>query len=142
MGRMRMLATASVMVGVLVGVFGGAAAASAKCVRRYRDLAIPIYDRRVTVDHYHHLSCGSAARIGSAVADAYERGLPSADYPPPPAPGFPGGQSRTFKVHTRRYGTYTCRMTARLSDTVVARCRRGKRFTSFSDSLHAYLHGQ
>lgn len=52
MSRTRVLATASVMVGVLLGVFGGAVAASAKCVRRYRDLALPVYDRRVTVYHY------------------------------------------------------------------------------------------
>lgn len=51
MGRMRMLVTASVMAGVLLGVFGGAVAASAKCVRRYRDLAQPIFDRRITVHH-------------------------------------------------------------------------------------------
>ena len=133
---------ASVTAGVLLGVFGGAAVASAKCERRYQDLAIPIYDRLVTVYHYHHLSCGSAARIGSAVADAYERGLPLADYPPPPAPGEIGGQGHTFKVHTRRYGTYTCRMTGRGSDFVIARCRRGVRFTSFYAGLHAYLHGQ
>lgn len=95
------------MVGVLLGVFGSAAHASSECVRRYRDLALPVYDRRVTVYHYNHLSCGAAARVASATSDAYERGLPLADYPPPPAPGFPGGQSRTFKVHIRKYGTYS-----------------------------------
>ena len=99
MSRIRVLAMASVTAGVLLGVFGGAAA-SAKCVRRYRDLAQPIFDRRITVHHYHHLSCTAASRVGSAVADAYERGLPLADYPPPPS-GVPGGQGRTFKVHSR-----------------------------------------
>jgi hypothetical protein len=33
MSRTRVLVTASVIVGVLLGVFGGAAGASAKCVR-------------------------------------------------------------------------------------------------------------
>lgn len=141
MNRMRTLVMASVTVGVLMGVLGSAASARARCVRRYRDLALPVYDRRVTVSHYHHLSCDSAARMGSAVADAYERGLPLADYPPPPL-GVPGGQGRTFRVHTRRYGTYTCRMTARGSDFVVARCRRGVRFTSFESDNHWFLHGQ
>ena len=78
MSRTRVLVTASVMVGVLLGVFGGAAHASAKCVRRYRDLALPVYDRRVTVYHYNDLSCDAAARVASATSDAYERGLPLA----------------------------------------------------------------
>lgn len=77
---------------MLVGMLP--ASASARCERRYRDLALPEYDRLVTVYHYQHLSCGSAARIGSAVADRYERGLPLADYPPAP-PGLVSGQGRT-----------------------------------------------
>jgi hypothetical protein len=100
-----------------------------------------VYDRRVTVDYYHHFSCGAAARVASATSDAYERGLPLADYPPPP-PGVPGGQSRTFKVHTRKYGTYTCRMTERGSDFIQARCRQGVRFSSFVVEGHWWLHGQ
>ena len=140
MSRIRVLAMASVTAGVLLGVFGGAAA-SASCVRRYRDLAQPIFDRRITVHHYHHLSCTAASRVGSAVADAYERGLPLADYPPPPS-GVPGGQGRTFKVHSRAYGTYTCRMTGRGSDFVIARCRRGTRFTSFESDDQWFIHGQ
>lgn len=129
MSRMRVLVVASVMVGLLMGALGSRAGAASRCERRYRDLALPVYDRVVTAFHYHHLSCGSAARIGSAVADAYERGLPPADYPPPPN-GVPGGQGHTFKVPTRKYGTYTCRMTERGSDFVGARCRRGARFVS------------
>ena len=142
MSGTRVLVTASVMVGVLLGVFGGAADASAKCVRRYRDLALPVYDRRVTVYRYRHLSCGAAARVASATSDAYERGLPLADYPPPPPPGVRGGQSRTFEVHTRKYGTYTCRMTERGSDFIQARCRQGVRFSSFVVEEHWWLHGQ
>jgi len=131
-----MALTGLVMVGALTP-----ASAAARCERRYRDLALPVYDRRVTVSNYQHLSCGSAARIGSAVADAYERGLPLADYPPAP-PGYVSGQGHAFRVHTRRYGTYTCRMTLRGSDFVRARCRRGPRFLSFESDNHWYLHGQ
>ena len=66
MSRRRVLVSASVMFGVLMGVLGGAAVASAKCERRYRDLGIPIYDRLVTVYHYHHLSCGAAGWVAGA----------------------------------------------------------------------------
>jgi hypothetical protein len=138
---MRVLVVASVMVGLLMGVLGSNAGAASRCERRYRDLALPVYDRLITVYQYNHLSCGSAARVANAVADAYERGLPVSVYPPLPA-GVPGGQGHTFKVRTRTYGTYTCRMTGRGSDFVIARCRRGQRFTSFYSGNHAYLHGQ
>ena len=46
-----------------------------------------------------------------------------------------------FQVYTRRYGTYTCRMTARGSDFVIARCRRGARFVRCSSMNHWFLHG-
>jgi hypothetical protein len=102
---------------------------------------VPVYDRRVTVYHHDHLSCGAAARVASATSDAYERGLLLTDYPPPP-PGVPGGQSRAFKVHTRKYGTYTCRMTEGGSDFVQARCRQGVLFSSFVVEEHCSLHVQ
>ena len=124
----------------LVVLLVGPAAARASCKQRYRDLALPVYDRLVTVYERRHLTCSQAARVGNAVADAYERGLPTIDYPPPPT-GVPGGQSHTFQIHTQRYGTYTCRMTARGSDFVVARCRRGARFVRFESDNHWFLHG-
>lgn len=137
----RLIVVVSGAAGLMGGVLTPATLANAQCVRRYRDLGIPAYDRRVIVEHYHYVSCTEAARVGSAVADAYERGLPIAELPPPPA-GVPGGQGRTFTVHTRRYGTYTCRLTARGSDFVEGRCRRGRRFTSFLSLNHYYVHGQ
>ena len=119
-----------------------AASASAQthCQRRYQDLGVPIYDRLVKVFERRHLSCFVATRIGSAVADAYERGLPRADYPPPIAPGFPGGHSRRFKVRTRSYGTYTCRMLERGSDFVEAKCWRGVRYVRFVSLNHWSVH--
>jgi hypothetical protein len=135
----RLLLAIAVASGLLLSV--GSAAASARCQGRYRDLALPEYDRLVVVYARRHLSCSSAARAGSAVADAYERGLPIRDYPPPPK-GVPGGGGHTFHVRTRPYGTFTCRMTARGSDFVTARCRRGTRFVSFSSMNHWFLHGR
>jgi hypothetical protein len=118
----------------------GSAGASASCHRRYRDLALPVYDRLVVVYQRQHLTCSQAARVGNAVADAYERGLPVADYPPPPT-GVPGGRGHTFHVRTRPFGVFTCRMTGRGSDFVDARCRRGARFVRFSSMNHWFLHG-
>lgn len=132
------------LTGVAAAMMGSAvvpAAAQARCERRYRDLQLRVYDRRVIVHQYRHLSCGTAARVASATADAYERGLPTADLPPPPS-GVPGGQGRTFSVHSRRYGTYTCRLTARGSDFVEGRCRRGSRFVGFLSLNHYWLHGR
>jgi hypothetical protein len=133
--------TSVIALAFVVLLSASSAGASVRCQRRYRDLGVPVYDRLVIVYARRHLTCSHAARVGSAVADAYERGLPLADYPPPVAPGFPGGNSRPFRVHTRRYGTYTCRMTARGSDFVAARCRRGARFVRFASENHDFLHG-
>ena len=127
---------------LLVLVVAGPASAGARCQRRYRDLALPEYDRLVVVYERRDLTCFQASRVGSAVADAYERGLPVADYPPPPPPrGVPGGRGRPFRVHTRRYGTYSCKMTARGSDFVSAHCRRGMRYVRFTSLNHWFLHG-
>lgn len=115
--------------------------ASSRCQRRYQDLALPEYDRLVVVYARRHLTCTQAARVGSAVADAYERGLPVADYPPPPR-GVVGGRGRTFTIRTRRYGSYRCTMTSRGSDFVSARCRRGSRFVRFTSLNHWFLHGR
>jgi hypothetical protein len=117
------------------------ASASAHCERRYRDLQIPSYDRRIVIHQYRHVSCTTAARVASAAADAYERGLPTAELPPPPA-GVPGGKGHTFTLRTRRYGTYSCRLTARGSDFVEGRCRRGQRFVGFLDLDHYWVHGK
>ncbi|MGI8714925.1 MAG: hypothetical protein ACR2NR_17450 [Solirubrobacteraceae bacterium] len=87
-----------------------------------------------------HLTCSQAARAGNAVADAYERGLPVSDYPPVPK-GVPGGKGHAFRVHTRRYGTFTCQMTARGSDFVVGHCRQGPRLVRFSSENSYFLHG-
>jgi hypothetical protein len=117
------------------------ASAGAHCERRYRDLQIPAYDRRIVIHQYRHVSCTTAARVASATADAYERGLPTVDLPPPPA-GVPGGKGHTFTVRTRRYGTYSCRLTARGSDFVEGRCRQGPRFVGFLDLDHYWVHGK
>jgi len=69
------------------------------------------------------MTCSHAARLGSALATTYERGLPLGDYPPPPR-GVPGGKSHPFDVSTS-LGTFTCRMTARGSDFVIAVCSHG-----------------
>jgi hypothetical protein len=131
----------AIALAFVVLLSAGPAVASTRCERRYRDLAVPVYDRLVIVYERRHLTCSQAARVGSAVADAYERGLPLADYPPPVAPGFPGGESRPFRVHTRPFGSFTCRMTARGSDFVAARCRRGARFVRFASENHYFRHG-
>ena len=128
-------------MGPLTGVFASNAAGEPKqCQERYRDLALPVYDRLVVVHQRKQLTCPQAARVGNAVADAYERRLPVADYPPPPN-GVPGGKGRAFKVQTR-YGTFTCRMTARGSDFVQASCHGGNRSTSFTSLNHWFLHAK
>jgi hypothetical protein len=139
------------MVGVLIGVLpaiglafvvslsAGSVAASVRCQGRYRDFALPVYDRLVTVNARQHLTCSQASRVGNAVATVYERGLPVADYPPLPR-GVPDGQSHPFSVRTR-YGVFTCVMTARGSDFVAARCRSGVRFVRFFSGNHWFLHG-
>jgi hypothetical protein len=114
--------------------------ANVRCQRRYQDLALPVYDRLVVVYARKQLTCTQAARVGSAVADAYERGLPTADYPPLPR-GVAGGRGRPFKIHTRRYGTYSCRMTARGSDFVSAKCHRGSTYLHFTSLNHWFFHG-
>jgi hypothetical protein len=119
----------------------GSARANAHCQRRYRDLALPVYDRLVMVSHWRNFTCSRASRVANAVADAYERGLPLVDYPPPPN-GVPGGGGQTFQIRTFSYGTYTCRMTARGSDFVAGRCRQGARFVSFTDMNHWFVHDQ
>jgi hypothetical protein len=118
----------------------GPADASAQCQRRYHNLVQPVYDRLVIVFERRHLTCSQAARVGNAVGNAYQRGLPLADYPPPPN-GVPGGEGHAFQVRTR-YGAFTCRMTARGSDFVTARCHRGVRFVRFTSLNSYFVHGQ
>lgn len=118
----------------------GPAAASARCQGRYRDVAIPSYDRLVVAFARRHLTCSKAMTVGNAVATAYERDLPVADYPPPPR-GVPGGKSQLFPVHTR-YGTFTCQMLGRGSDFVTASCRRGAQFVRLQSTNDYFLHGQ
>jgi hypothetical protein len=136
---LRLTAAVAPIVAILFAICS--ASASAQCQRRYQDLQQPIYDRFVQVNGYRHLTCSQAARITNAVADAYERGLPIADYPPPPN-GIPGGGGQTFQVRTYSYGTYTCRMTGRGSDFVAGRCRRGNRFVAFLSTNHYFIRGQ
>jgi hypothetical protein len=118
----------------------GTAAATARCQGRYRNAVLPVYDVLVVVYARQHLTCSQATRVGNAVATAYQRYLPTPDYPPLPS-GVPGGQGQPFPAHTR-FGTFTCVMTARGSDFVVARCRRGARFVRFLSNTSAFLHGQ
>ena len=142
-GRMMIgvLITALPAIGLafVASLSAGSAAATVRCQARYRDFALPVYDRNVLVYARQHLTCSQASRVGNAVATVYERGLPVADYPPPPR-GVPGGQSHPFSVHTR-YVVFTCVMTARGSDFVAARCRSGVRFVRFFSGNHWFLHG-
>ncbi len=129
------------LVAISVALTTGSAAATTRCQRTYRDLSLPVYKRLVQVYERRNLGCSQAARIGSAVADAYERGLPVADFPPPPS-GVAGGQGQAFQIHTRSYGTYVCLMTARGSDFVSANCTdtsTGAKFVRFTSLNHYSL---
>jgi hypothetical protein len=110
--------------------------AAPSCRERYRDWGSG-YDREIYVYRRQNLSCSAAAHIGSAVATYYEHGLPLADYPPPPR-GVPGGESRPFPVRTR-LGRFSCDMTARGSDFVVATCAHGREYVRFESGNHAYV---
>lgn len=129
-----------VINGMAVALLQAGSASAGQCQRRYQDLALPVYDRLVRVFAYRHLTCAQAAQVGNAVAESYERGLPLADYPRATG-GVPGGLDHTFRVRTR-HGTFACRMTARGSDFVQARCRRGEKFVRFESDHHWFLHGQ
>jgi hypothetical protein len=137
----RRLGWAAALVPAVVLATVAPAGASSYCQRRYQDLQQPIYDRRVRVFEFRQLTCSQAARVASAVADAYERGLPLSDYPPPPS-GAPGGGGHTFQVRTFSFGTYTCRMTGRGSDFVAGRCRRGGRFVRFESDDQWFIRGR
>jgi hypothetical protein len=128
---------AAIMLASLGLLLAGSAAAGARCQGRYRDLALPVYDRSVAVSERSQLTCYQATRVANAVADAYERGLPLADYPTDT-----GGSNRPFQIRTRSYGTFTCRMIARGSDFVTGRCSDGARFVSFASYNHWFLHDQ
>ncbi len=130
------------MAGVLAAALGSIPTASARptCVRRLHNRQVPVYDRRVEVFARRSLSCSQAAEVGGTVGDAYERGLPPSVYPR--VPGAPANWlGHTFRVRTR-YGTFTCRMLARGSDFIRARCRNGRKFTSFVSDNSWYLHGK
>ena len=132
----RTFAMAAVLVATGVG-FGGACASAASCRRAYPDWALPVYRRLVIVYQRRGLTCSQAASIGSKVATRYERGLPVADYPPPPA-GVTGGEGHPFKVSTG-LGRFTCRMTSRGSDFVAATCLRSTKSVRFESLNHYYL---
>jgi hypothetical protein len=122
-------------------ISSGSAGASAHCQRTSRDLLAREYKRLVVVYQRRNLTCWQATGVSNAVDDAYERGLPVADYPPLPG-GVPGGQGQPFRIHPVRYGTYTCSMTERGSDFVSARCTgafTGARFVRFTAMNHAFL---
>jgi hypothetical protein len=119
----------------------GAGGSLPRCHRRFPD-RIPQYARLVIARERHGLSCAQAAKVGNAVATRYERGLPKADYPPPPK-GVPGGRGHSFHVRTGLSG-FTCRMTARGSDFVIAVCRAGARSAhveSINDYYVRHRHG-
>jgi hypothetical protein len=134
--RRSALAAAGVAACLLLGLAAAGAHALPRCHRRFPD-RIPVYARLVIASARHHLSCSQAARVGNAVATRYERGLPTADYPPPPK-GVPGGQGHRFHVASA-LGRFTCRMTARGSDFVVAVCRRGARSARVESINDYYL---
>jgi hypothetical protein len=111
-------------------------AAPTSCKRTAPDLE-RVYRRLLIVDEHRGLTCSQGAAVASAVAPRYERGLPVRNYPPPPA-GVPGGRRIPFDVATAA-GEFTCRMTARGSDFVVATCNQGSELVRFESLDHAYL---
>lgn len=132
----RVLATGVAVLVAAGAADAGASASAASCRRTYPDLS-PYYRRLVIVRERRGLTCSQAASIGSDVATLYERGLPVADYPPPPA-GVPGGKSQPFGVATA-LGKFTCHMTARGSDFVDATCSRRTKSVRFESLDHYYL---
>lgn len=89
------------------------------------------------VSKHRGLNCAQAASIGSHVTMRYERGLPLADYPPPPA-GVPGGRGHTLHV-TTAIGKFISRMTSRGSDFVAATRGRGSKSVRFESLNHYFL---
>jgi hypothetical protein len=92
------------------------------------------YFLEVGASHVRFVACRMALLVGRAFWYRYSTGsLSWANYPPPVAPGFPGGRSKPFELKTP-LGYMRCVMDERGSDFIDGDCRR------FGVSMHLYVH--